>query len=65
VIKQEPMGVVYPCVLIHMNLIKMQIPLCIGKALAISVSLATNGVCVFCAAASVVALFILQVSRHG
>lgn len=42
------MGVVYPFALIHtMNLIKMQIPLCISKALAISVSLATIGVCVF------------------
>ena len=42
-----------------MNLIKTQIPLCISKALAISVSLATIGVCVFCASASVGALFIL------
>ena len=40
-----------------MNLIKMQIPLCISKALAISVSLATIGVCVFSASASVDALF--------
>jgi len=45
------------------NLIKMQIPLCIDEALAISVSLATIGVCVFCAATSVVALFICNLGR--
>lgn len=50
---------VYPFCLYTLNLIKMQILLCIGKALAVSVSLATIGVCVFCAPASVGALFIL------
>ena len=49
---------VYPFCLYTLNLIKMQILLCIGKALAVSVSLATIGVCVFCASASVGALFI-------
>jgi len=38
-------------------LLKKQIPLCISKALAISVSLATIGVCIFSASASVGALF--------
>ena len=53
----EPMGIVYSFCLYALNLIKMQILLCIGKALAISVSLATIGVCVFCASASVGAFF--------
>lgn len=53
------MGVVYPFLRLYtMNLIKTQIPLCISKALAISVSLVTIGVCVFCAVTSVAALFI-------
>lgn len=43
-----------------LNLIKTQNPLCISKTFATSVSLATIGVCVFYAAASVATLFILQ-----
>ena len=51
------MGILYPFGLYTLSLLKTQIPLCISKALAISVSLATIGVCVFGASASVGALF--------
>jgi len=54
------METVYPFALIHDELAFLSNSSCMSKSLAPSVSLATIGVCIFCAVASVAALFVLE-----